>query len=91
MADVDSFMMFLDIGGLVLWAAYLRAQYRDWRRQKSAAAQEKDQVRLLYQVEPAGLRESLVHTGRSLPEIADCPAQVHGGDGRGLGTQCTLS
>ena len=48
MITEDGFMMFLVFGGLVLWGAYLRGQYTDWRSQKTADAQAKVRFRLLY-------------------------------------------
>jgi hypothetical protein len=56
MIDADDFMLFIELTGFILCGAYFRAQYRDWRRQKTSDAKEKIQVRLLYQLDSRSAR-----------------------------------
>jgi hypothetical protein len=65
--NVDNLMMIMILSGVALCGAYFRAQYRDWRRQQTAAIEEKIRVHLLYQTQlprpqqssarPAGVRD----------------------------------
>jgi hypothetical protein len=58
MIDVDICMMLLVLIGLVLWGAYIRAQFVDWRQQQTANSNKKARVRQLYQVgSPVDRRE----------------------------------
>jgi hypothetical protein len=58
--NVDNLMMVLILVGIALCGAYFRSQYMDWRRQQTAEAEKKLQVRLLYQDDSSHPRESVV-------------------------------
>jgi hypothetical protein len=44
----DNLMMVMILGGFALCGAYFRAQYRDWRNRRTAEAEQKSRVRLMY-------------------------------------------
>jgi hypothetical protein len=68
---IDAFMMFTVLTGFVFCAAYIRAEYLDWRQRRSSDVEKKIRFRLLHDIRSSRPQTTFGVEARINPTVGD--------------------